>query len=143
MRATLSLAWIVATYRHGYDQRMQRLFKMVVVFFSIALPDSPGEVSTLKEERDAFMFGVVLGETPRAIRVARYAVPKTSWEAWWENAKTVVQGASSVAISSDHESLPARLRAIHTGHDGVRRRDIAQARRKNRDGHRGNFGLPL
>lgn len=74
------------------------------------LPEAPGRVSPVEEERDAFVVRVLLSETTRAIRVADYVVPKTTWDAWWKSAKPALQGKRIAVVASDVGPLPDPMR---------------------------------
>ena len=52
-----------------------------------------GRVLSLEEERGAFVLNVILSETERGARIARYVVPKTTYEEW--------RGTDSAESSSD------------------------------------------
>ena len=69
-------------------------------------PTRVGQVSDIRETRDAFAFSVVLNETTTALRTARYVVPKTSWEVWWETAGRTVQATAVTAVASPLSDLP-------------------------------------
>jgi len=66
---------------------------------------APAEVSgvgEVREAREAFEVRVLLEESADAFRLAEYAVPKTSWDAWWMEAHPsldaeAVQSASAAA----------------------------------------------
>jgi N-acetylneuraminic acid mutarotase len=64
-------------------------------------PIAPGRVSSVSEEREAFMIRVVLSEAPRRVRVASYVIPKRSWDLWWETAKETVQDRQVGPIASE------------------------------------------
>lgn len=51
--------------------------------------DSVGPVLALEEERESFVLNVILSETARGVRIARYVVPKLTFEAWRETAAAV------------------------------------------------------
>jgi uncharacterized repeat protein (TIGR01451 family) len=57
-----------------------------------------GQVSELEEERDGFVVEVALHETLRGVRVARYAVSKRSFEAWWATVEKPPPGASIAPV---------------------------------------------
>jgi hypothetical protein len=42
-----------------------------------------GHTSSIEEERDGFVLSIVLSETTREVRVARYVISKMTFEAWW------------------------------------------------------------
>ncbi len=48
-----------------------------------ALPDAAGKVSAIEEASDGFEVNVLLAASPHEVRVARYVVPKLTWDAWW------------------------------------------------------------
>jgi uncharacterized repeat protein (TIGR01451 family) len=48
-------------------------------------PSGVGQVSPIAEERDGFVLSVVLSETPRQVRVAKYVVTKMTFDAWLGN----------------------------------------------------------
>ena len=61
----------------------------------------------LQEERDAFVVSVVLAATAREVRVARYVVPKTSWDAWWQAVPEAVAAVPVAAVAAEDSPLPA------------------------------------
>jgi len=88
------------------------------------LPDVMGQVSALEEESDAFVLRVGLSETAGDVRVANYVVAKTTWDAWWEEAKTAVQAAPVVTVASDRAPLPLPAKALRVGADSERPQGI-------------------
>jgi uncharacterized repeat protein (TIGR01451 family) len=68
-----------------------------------------GQVSAVEEEREGFVIGVVLSATTRRVGVARYVVPKMTFESWWAAAGKPAQGAPLDAIAREHPpaTLPA------------------------------------
>src|SRR4030095_10778850 len=46
-------------------------------------PGAVGEVSSVEDERDAFVIRVLLGETQAGMRRTAYRVPQTTWDEWW------------------------------------------------------------
>jgi N-acetylneuraminic acid mutarotase len=71
-----------------------------------ALPPSTGQPSDVEETRDAFSFEIVLSESPSELRVAHYAIPKISWDSWWEDARVALHDESVTAVASG-TALPA------------------------------------
>jgi len=69
------------------------------------LPAVIGQVSTLKEERDSFVFTVILSETPKEVRAANYVVPKTSWGAWRKASEVALRGVP-IDTALDRGPLP-------------------------------------
>jgi len=45
--------------------------------------EGAAHVSAVQEERDGFVFHVVLSEASREVRVARYVISKMAFDAWW------------------------------------------------------------
>jgi len=70
------------------------------------LPDAPGSVAVVAEERDAFVIRVVLSETPGEVRAASYVVAKRNWDQWWQSAKKDLRGERVAAVASNLGSLP-------------------------------------
>jgi len=75
-------------------------------------PGAIGQVSPLEEDRDRFVFSVVLSESPRAFRVARYAVPKVSWDTWWKKAGPLLRFESVAAVASNRAPVPVPSQAV-------------------------------
>ena len=71
-----------------------------------ALPTHVGEVSEVKESRDAFAFNVILSESTTVARVASYVIPKTTWDAWWATAKLVLHDPSPATVATELGRLP-------------------------------------
>ena len=63
------------------------------------LPEAPGGVGPAVEVPDAFVVRVLLREGPRFARFASYAIPKESWDPWWNAARDALrfEGVSPVA----------------------------------------------
>jgi hypothetical protein len=78
------------------------------------LPASVGEVSEVKETREAFAFNVILSETATSFRVASYVVQKTTWDAWWASVHGSLGNASVAAVAATAKTS-ARLPAISKG----------------------------
>jgi N-acetylneuraminic acid mutarotase len=78
-------------------------------------PSAVGQVSAVKETRDALAFSVVLSETATDARVANYLVPKIAWDAWWTAARDTVTGGSVAAVAAGLTTPPApnRARSFH------------------------------
>jgi N-acetylneuraminic acid mutarotase len=81
------------------------------------LPARVGEVSSITEERDAFVVNAVLDETTHETRVARYVVPKTTWDSWWGAARRSLASAVAPVVASGNEPVPvpARRMAVAVG----------------------------
>jgi hypothetical protein len=70
------------------------------------LPERVGQVSTVQEKHAAFVFSVVLSETPHAVRMASYVIDKTNWDVWWEAATTSLRNRPIAPVASDRPVLP-------------------------------------
>jgi N-acetylneuraminic acid mutarotase len=70
------------------------------------LPDTPGRISSVEEEREAFALRVILSETDREIRLASYVVPKVGWEEWREMAGPLLRSDSLATVASCSAPLP-------------------------------------
>jgi N-acetylneuraminic acid mutarotase len=81
-------------------------------------PEAPGGVAPVAEERDAFVIRVVLDESPRGARVATYAVPKRTWDRWWEAAKAELKAEQVVAVASEG-GVPTVAASRADGFSGV------------------------
>ena len=69
---------------------------------------APAEISAIgepREEREAFVVRVLLAESADALRIADYAVPKTSWDAWWTEVRPSLDD-SAVEPSSSSAGPP-------------------------------------
>ena len=68
-------------------------------------PPRPGEIGSLREEREAFAIVAVLEERPGWARLARFTVRKESWDAWWEATAPGLE-AALVRPVADSAALP-------------------------------------
>jgi uncharacterized repeat protein (TIGR01451 family) len=68
--------------------------------------ESVGHVAALEEEREGFVIGVVLSATTRSVGVARYAVPKLTFESWLAAASRPTQGAPIATVAREHPPVP-------------------------------------
>jgi hypothetical protein len=70
------------------------------------LPPLVGHPSELTETRDAFVWRVLISESPTDLRVARYAVRKTTWDEWWTKSKTTIPAESVAPVVAADGTLP-------------------------------------
>ena len=70
------------------------------------LPARVGEIAQVQEERETFVIRVVLNRTEDEIKVASFAVPKLSWDAWWNSVAGGLNEASVDAVAAANHSLP-------------------------------------
>jgi N-acetylneuraminic acid mutarotase len=78
------------------------------------LPAAVGEVSEVKETREAFAFNVVLSETATGLRVASYVVPKITWDSWWGTVRGSLVSASGALVAATART-DVRLPALRRG----------------------------
>lgn len=60
-----------------------------------------GQVSELREDRDAFTFSVLLGKTATSSHVANYVVKKVSWDTWWPTVRAGLPSDPVMAAASN------------------------------------------
>ena len=109
------------------------------------VPGGPGSVGEIIEERDAFVFYVLLERSDRDTshaRFAEYSFPKQSWDSWWRSEATRFDRSSIRPVAHDLDGtaieITERLSALQrmdeprTGlgslASGVRTRPCGQAR---------------
>jgi hypothetical protein len=70
-----------------------------------------GQASAIQEERDGFVINVVLSETRRAVRMARYVIPKTTFDAWWRTGRTATASAPDLfsVCATSGEAIALRV----------------------------------
>ena len=76
-------------------------------------PERPGEIGPLREEREAFVISVVLGEGPGSARIASFTVAKRSRDEWWRE-RSAALDADLVHVPSWNGALPALPRGAET-----------------------------
>jgi N-acetylneuraminic acid mutarotase len=70
-----------------------------------ALPERLGEISPVHERRESFDIGVVLDEDPSEFLMARFIVPKRSYDDWWAEIEASLDERLSAA--ADEETVTA------------------------------------
>ena len=70
------------------------------------LPHSVGEVGETIEERHAFVVEAVLSGERDRVEVARYAVPKISWDDWWAEVADRLVATEVHPVAVNLQSLP-------------------------------------
>ena len=68
--------------------------------------DASGDVSSIREDREAFVVFVTLSRSADETFVARYVVPKRSYEEWRESLRNASPGASLPAVAGTDGTLP-------------------------------------
>jgi hypothetical protein len=63
------------------------------------LPAAVGQVGSVQEQRDRFVFSVLLDEAPDALQVANFAFSKTSWDAWWMQVSENIDSESATSVA--------------------------------------------
>lgn len=71
------------------------------------LPAAVGAVSPIEEDRDGYSFSVLLSESAVRLRVARWEIPKVSWDAWWASVENSLDESSIPAVAWDDGIQPA------------------------------------
>lgn len=64
------------------------------------LPTGGARLGPLDESRESYTVRVVLEDEPGALRVASFAVPKRSWDEWWQTAAPSLDETSVRAVAS-------------------------------------------
>jgi N-acetylneuraminic acid mutarotase len=70
------------------------------------LPPRAGQVSDVLETPDTYAVNIVLSETPAEARVARYVVPKITWDEWWATARRPLTTDSVQSVASSRVGSP-------------------------------------
>ena len=70
-------------------------------------PAQVGEIGSILDGRHSLELRVVLSESPDRARVAVFAVPKRSFESWWDEVRGSLEAWSVPAVSSGDGGLPA------------------------------------
>ncbi len=65
------------------------------------LPRHVGEISAIADEEGSFVFRVLLADEPGLLRFANHAVPKRTWEEWWNDRGSRTPLDCAVARSRD------------------------------------------
>jgi len=68
-------------------------------------PVRVGEIAQVQEQRETFVIRVVLNRTEDEIKVANFAVPKLSWDAWWISVAGGLNEASVGAVAAANHAL--------------------------------------
>jgi N-acetylneuraminic acid mutarotase len=80
------------------------------------VPKTPGEVGPVLEERDGFVFRVLLNQDAVGTRVASYSIAKERFEGWWKEVEPGLNEALIQPAASARDPLPAReASALTTG----------------------------
>ena len=69
-------------------------------------PVHVGQVEDVTETSEAFAVDVLLRETTTDLHVARYVVPKTTWDAWWAKTRGELRGDPVTAVASGISDVP-------------------------------------
>ncbi len=77
-------------------------------------PDHVGEIGSLVEGRDELVTEVLLDESAREFRVARFVVPKPTWDAWWASASEGFE-ETQVGTGESTGALLDRIKALTRG----------------------------
>jgi N-acetylneuraminic acid mutarotase len=72
-------------------------------------PEKIGEVGPLIEEREAFLFRIVIEEGSRSVRLATYTVRKKSWDDWWKIVQRDLKDDEVKALASESNAIPSVL----------------------------------
>ena len=70
------------------------------------LPARVGDIGPLREEREAFVVQVVLEKGGDALKVATFAVPKVTWDEWWNSVADHLDETSVQVVNRDDRLLP-------------------------------------
>jgi N-acetylneuraminic acid mutarotase len=71
------------------------------------LPLEAGETGDVEEERDRFVFRVLLDASPERLRFATYEVSKRPFDAWWREAERSLDPASVDSVGSRSDVPPS------------------------------------
>jgi N-acetylneuraminic acid mutarotase len=82
-------------------------------------PRRVGEVGALREGRDGFEWSVLLDETGDSIEIARYSVPKQSWDAWWAGVEESLAEAPQTAVQHRGDVLPLPIPPVRSSGSSV------------------------
>jgi len=72
--------------RGAGEPRLLRLSSRGFAAARHACPSGTGEIGEVTEDVETFKIRLLLGESPGAIRLAVYTVPKITWDEWWPDA---------------------------------------------------------
>ena len=65
-----------------------------------------GEVSEVREEHGAFVIEMLLADTGDGFRVGTYAVPKRTWDDWWDQVSPTLEVRRVAAVADPAAVLP-------------------------------------
>ncbi len=71
------------------------------------VPKTPGVVGPVLEERDGFVFRVLLNQDAKGMRVASYSIAKERFEEWWKEVEPGLNEALIQPAASAQDPLPA------------------------------------
>jgi hypothetical protein len=85
------------------------------------LPRGAGEVSTIREGFESLHVAVVLEESPTQIMVTSYAVPKRTYDDWWQEVEKALD-ESSVAVAMEERRPSLSVTSLdRRGQSGIER----------------------